>query len=224
MDDAGVALLGRYLDLLAEANTRMNLTRIVDRASAELAHVGDSLTALEHLPAGAIAVADVGSGGGAPGIPLAIARPEMAVTLIESTKKKAVELRGFVEALGLTNVTVLDQRAEEVAAGRLRESFDVAVARAVGEMVWLAEWCLPLVKRGGKMLAMKGPRVAGELPAALRAIKLLGGGIPEVHPVVLPGTDGHVIVSIKKLGKTDSRYPRPPTSAKGRALGVGMGS
>jgi 16S rRNA (guanine527-N7)-methyltransferase len=85
-------------------------------------------------------------------------------------------------------------------------------------MDWLAEWCLPLVKKGGRMLAMKGPKVADELPVARRAIKLLGGGEPVVHPVDLPGTEHRVIVEIPKLAKTDPKYPRPATAAKGKPL------
>jgi len=218
LTDAQHAQLSRYLDLLFEANARMNLTRITDRAQAELQHVADALTLLPHLPPDAHRLADVGSGGGVPGIPLAIARPDATVMLIESTKKKAAFLKSAVESLGLTNVSVSEWRAEEVAHSNSRESFDIAVARAVATMGWLAEWCLPLVKKGGRMLAMKGPKVAEELPAAAKAIKLLGGGEPVVHPVELPGTEHRVIVEIPKLAKTDARYPRPATQAKGKPL------
>lgn len=218
LTDEQHARLSRYLDLLFEANARMNLTRITDRASAELQHIADALTVLPHLPHGPMRVADVGSGGGVPGIPLAIARPDAIVMLIESTKKKAAFLKSAADALGLANVSVSELRAEDVARSNARETFDVAVARAVATMDWLAEWCLPLVKKGGKMLAMKGPKVADELPVAQKAIKLLGGGEPVVHPVNLPGTEHRVIVEIRKAGKTDSRYPRPATQAKGKPL------
>ena len=105
--------------------------------------------------------------------------------------------------------------------GSERESFEVAVARAVGTLDWLAEYCLPLVKKGGIMLAMKGPRAATEIPVAEKAIRLLGGGPPETHAVSLAGAEGHVIVVIAKLGRTDARYPRPPSLAKNRAIGSG---
>src|SRR5205807_3075105 len=111
-----------------------------------------------------------------------------SVVLIDATRKKAAFLRDAIAALNLPNVTVMDVRAED--AGRdasFRETCDVAVARAVATMDWLVEWCLPLVKKGGKMLAMKGPKVAEELPAAGKAIKLLGGDKPIIHPVDLPG-------------------------------------
>jgi 16S rRNA (guanine527-N7)-methyltransferase len=210
--------LSRYLDLLFEANARMNLTRITDRPAAELQHVADALTVLPHLPGGAIRVADVGSGGGVPGIPLAIARPDATFLLIESTKKKAAFLKQAIDALDLKNASVSEWRAEEVGHSNSRETFDVALARAVATLAWLAEWCLPLVKKGGKMLAMKGPKVAEELPEAVKPIKLAGGGEAVVHPVELPGTDHRVIVDVAKVARSDKRLPRPATQAKGKPL------
>lgn len=208
-------LLGQYLDLLLAANQRMNLTRITDRESAELHHVGDALTLLRYLPPGSLKVADVGSGGGVPGMPLAIARPDAQILLIESTRKKAAFLTDASQKLGLQNLRVCDQRAED--AGRspkLRESFDVVVARAVATLDWLAEWCLPLVKNGGRMLAMKGERAAAELPVAGHAIRLMGGGSPDVHPADLRGAHHHVIVEIRKIRRSPAAYPRPATQAK----------
>ncbi len=210
--------LSRYLDLLIDANQTMNLTAITDRAQAELLHVADALTLLPFLPAGPHRLADVGSGGGVPGIPLAIARPDAHVLLIESTKKKAAFLRKAVEALELANVEVSDDRAEDVGRSARRESFDAVVARAVGPLERLAEYCLPLVKQGGRLMAMKGARAAEELPAATRAIRILGGDAPQVVPIDLPGTSAHVIVRIEKRGRTDARYPRPPSIAKGRPI------
>lgn len=212
------AKVNRYLDLLLDANARMNLTRITDRAAAEVQHVGDSLTLLPHLPAGDIRIADVGSGGGVPGIPLAIARPDAQFLLIESTKKKANFLKQAIDSLDLANVSISEWRAEDVGQSNNRETFDVALARAVATMSWLAEWCLPLVKRGGKMLAMKGPKVADELPEAKRTIAMAGGDEALVHPVDLPGTEHRVIVEIKKIAKSDKRLPRPATQAKGKPL------
>jgi 16S rRNA (guanine527-N7)-methyltransferase len=213
------ALLNRYLDLLSEANKKMNLTRITDRAAAEVQHIGDSLTLLPYLPRESHQLADVGSGGGVPGLPLAILRPDVSITLIESTKKKAVFLRETIASLALSNVTVLDSRAEDVGRGKLRETFNVAVVRAVATLDWLAEWCLPLVRKGGKVLAMKGERAADELPAAATAIRLMGGGPAVVHPVVLPGSEHRVIVEIPKQGKSHNSFPRSATEAKGKPIG-----
>ncbi len=164
LDEAQDAKLSRYLELLVEANEKMNLTRIVDVDSARVQHIGDALTVLPYLPKGEHKLADVGSGGGVPGIPLAIARPDASITLIESTKKKAAFLKRAASELGLPNVKVLDLRAEDVGNGPLRETFDIAIARAVASLDWLAEWCLPLVKKKGTMLAMKGQKIVEELP------------------------------------------------------------
>jgi 16S rRNA (guanine527-N7)-methyltransferase len=223
---AGVALseeqhrlLTRYLDLLLEGNARMNLTRIVDRADAEVRHVADALTALPFLPGSEHRLADVGSGGGVPGIPLAIARPDAKVVLIESTKKKANFLRSAVDSMELRNVIVLDQRVEGV--GRLpshREGYEVVTARAVATMNWLVEWCVPLVKKGGKFLAMKGKKVHEELGDLRRVLNLTGGGAPVIHPVELAGAENLVIVEIEKVRKSDPQVPRGATVAKGRGL------
>jgi 16S rRNA (guanine527-N7)-methyltransferase len=219
LDAEAEARLSRYLDLLIEANNKMNLTRITDRAQAELLHVADALTLLPHLPSKGCRLVDIGSGGGVPGLPLAIARPDVAVFLVESTKKKASFLAYCAEQLGLMNVTVSELRAEEV--GRdpaTRERFDVATARAVGTMDWLSEWCLPLLKVGGKVLAMKGPKGLEELPLAARAIALGGGGEAIIHPVELPGTDHRVIIEIPKQKKSDLMIPRPAPETRGKPL------
>src|SRR5690348_7735138 len=106
----------------------MNLTRIADRAAAEVQHVGDALTVLPFLPREAHRLADVGSGGGVPGIPLAVARPDVSLVLVEATGKKAAFLTETARALGLTNVRVVNERAETAGRGDLREACDVAVA------------------------------------------------------------------------------------------------
>ena len=150
-----------------------NLTRRLLTAAAEVQHIGDALTLLPFLPMGNIALADVGTGGGVPGIPLAIVRwPDISViTLIESTKKKAAFLQRAAAELGLSNLS-----RQRRAGGRrrqlvrsLRETFDVAVARAVATLDWLAEWCLPLVKVKGKVLAMKVPAGRKKVPEPRRA-------------------------------------------------------
>jgi 16S rRNA (guanine527-N7)-methyltransferase len=213
------AQFDQYLDLLTEANQRMNLTRIVDRPSAELLHIADALTLLPFLPKGDVRIADVGSGGGVPGIPLAIARPDARFTLIEATKKKTVFLEETAKALNLTNVRVHPARAEE--AGQfsgLRAKFEAAVCRAVGTTDWIAEWCLPLVKVGGKMLAMKGPKVNEELPLAEKAIQRLGGGAATIHMSGVDALGGHVILEVVKVGATPAVFPRSPTVAKGAPL------
>ncbi len=222
LNEDQAALLIRYLDLLEEGNAVMNLTRISARPEAEVQHIGDALTLLPHLPppaeGRAALLADVGSGAGVPGLPLAIVRPDLKVVLIESTRKKADFLKRTASALALKNVTVHPERAEQLGRGQLRDACDVVTARAVGALNVLAEWCLPLLRKDGVLLAMKGARIADELPAAARAINHLGGAVPVIHPADLPGVDHHVIVEIRKLGRTDPRYPRPTQDIVRRPL------
>jgi 16S rRNA (guanine527-N7)-methyltransferase len=210
--------LQRYLDLLLKANETMNLTRIAERSAAEVGHVGDALTLLPFLPKGSHGLADVGSGGGVPGIPLAIVRPDAQVILIESTQKKAAFLGKTIAALRLRNVQLFIDRAENAGHGSARESFDIVTARAVGALDLLVEWCLPLVKIGGKFLAMKGAKVIDELSAADKIIPKLGGGTPAIHKAQLPGAEHHVIVEIPKLARTDQQFPRAPTIAKKKPI------
>jgi 16S rRNA (guanine527-N7)-methyltransferase len=198
----------RYLDLLVEVNARMNLTRITDRESARVLHIADALTLLAFLPRGAHRLADVGSGGGVPGIPLAIARPDARVALIESTQKKAAFLEETARALNLSNVRVLPVRAEDAARGAERESFDVVTARAVGALDTLLEWCMPLLRTRGRVLAMKGQKAAAEIPEAAKIARLLGGGPIITHPTPLSGAEHHVIVEVAKISRTNDRYPR----------------
>jgi len=200
--------LVQYLELLLSANQRLNLTGIEDMASAEIQHVADAMTLLPYLPRGPHRLADVGSGGGVPGIILAVVRGDATVALIEATQKKANFLKLACDRLGLKNVLILPQRAEEAGRTNLRETFDVVAARAVAPLPQLLEWCLPLTKRGGKVLAMKGPKVQEELAAAQKAARLMAGGTVTVNAAPLPGAEGHVIVEVMKEGKTDAKYPR----------------
>ncbi|HWB54310.1 MAG TPA: 16S rRNA (guanine(527)-N(7))-methyltransferase RsmG [Tepidisphaeraceae bacterium] len=187
--------LSLFLDLLLAANQQINLTRITDRAAADVQHVGDALTLLPYLPTGSICIADVGSGGGVPGLPIAIVRPESRITLIESTKKKCRFLSETSRQLGLSNVEVIDQRAESI----IGRKFDVVISRAVAELKQLVQWCLPLTRPGGKMLAMKGPKWKEEANSAATIIARLRGMQAQVREIDLPGLAGHVILEIAKL-------------------------
>ena len=218
LDAAQIGRLNSYLDLLFAANERMNLTRIATRADAEILHIGDALTLLPYLPPQAHRVADVGAGGGVPGMVLAIARPDIRVTLIEATRKKADFLRDAVKTLQLPNVAVIADRAEKIARTRARESFDIVVARAVALLPILVEWLLPLAKVGGVVLTMKGPKGIEELKQASAPTRLLGGGDAQAIPVDLPQTTGHLIVKISKIRPTPARFPRDPSIAKGSPI------
>jgi 16S rRNA (guanine527-N7)-methyltransferase len=214
LSPAEVQQLGRYLHLLLETNKQFNLTGITDPAEAWMRHVLDSLTLLPHLE-GVTTMIDIGSGGGLPGIPVAITKPELQVTLVEATGKKARFLGTVAGDLGLRNVKVITDRAETIGQQKqLREKFDVATCRAVGPMNVLLELTLPLVKVGGKLLAMKGAKVEEEMKDAGDALMLLGGGEVEFY-VAMPGLqEDAVIVEVKKEQATPAKYPRLPGTPK----------
>ncbi|HEY3084006.1 MAG TPA: 16S rRNA (guanine(527)-N(7))-methyltransferase RsmG [Candidatus Dormibacteraeota bacterium] len=168
--------------------------------------IEDSLVLLEQL-GDASRLVDVGSGGGMPGLPLKIARPELAVTLVESDRVKAAFLVQACAQLGLDGVEVVARRAEAVGHDpRYREAFDVAVARALAPMRVLVELCLPLVRVGGRLLAQKTDRE--DIAAAVRAIDTLGGSLRGVLPARSGIRDAGTVVIVDKLLPTPSGYPR----------------
>jgi 16S rRNA (guanine527-N7)-methyltransferase len=167
-----VAQLGAFLAFLLAMNEHVNLTAITEPTEAWSRHVLDALTLaplLADLPAGA-RLLDVGSGGGVPGIPLAIARPDLRVTLLDATEKKVAFLRAVVAELGLTNVDAVCGRAEDVDLGA---TFDVVVARAVAKLPTLLGWTAPFAKRGGRLLLIKGERAESELKEAAKRLRQL---------------------------------------------------
>ncbi len=209
-----VAGIARYVAQLIAANDRMNLTAVRDRHGIEHRHIAESLALLRlleqrhALPAGS-AVLDVGSGGGLPGLPIAIARPDVSVTLLEATGKKAAFLTETAAALGLSNVTVIAMRAEE--AGRLpayRERFDIVTARAVAVLATLAELTLPFARVGGWVLAVKGSRWPEELQEARAAITACGGDPKAVNPLATGADSPLVAVWLRKSRPAPAAYPR----------------
>ena len=177
LDEAQLAKLVAHLDLLDDWNTRMNLTAIRDRPSQLTKHLLDSLTVLPYLQGERIA--DVGSGAGFPGIPLAIVEPHRHFSLIESTGKKCRFLEHVRDALELKNVEVVQSRAESY---KPEVRFDTVLARAVGPVADLVKVAGPLVVGGGRLLAMKG-----RYPEAELAAKLNGWKVASVHSLTVPG-------------------------------------
>lgn len=204
----------RYAELLEEKNKVMNLTAIKDPDEVARLHFLDSAALLKLLDFRNKAVVDVGTGAGFPGLPIRILEPSARVTLLDSLGKRITFLQEVCDELGLRDVTCVHDRAEEFAVKR-RESFDVAVSRAVASLPLLAELCLPLVKTGGTFVAMKSVDSSEELNAAAKAIEILGGHVTEVKDYAVPGTAvTHRAVRIEKTKPTPPKYPRPYTKIK----------
>jgi 16S rRNA (guanine527-N7)-methyltransferase len=214
-----VEQLGKYLAILLDANTRMNLTAITSPDDAWLKHILDSLTllpVLADLPESP-RIVDIGSGGGAPALPLAIAMPTARFTLVESTTKKADFLRAAASALGLANVEVVNNRAESIGAhpSLLRAQFDAVTARAVGRLAILAELAVPLAKVGGIIALIKGQKADEELEEAKQALHMLHAS----HAGTIDTPTGRVVV-LEKRRTTPIDYPRKPGEPERAPLGV----
>jgi 16S rRNA (guanine527-N7)-methyltransferase len=197
--------LAAYLEQLLETNRSFNLTSVTEPEQAWPRHIVDSLSLLPSLldRPDLKTVVDVGSGGGLPALPLAIALPHHSFTLLESIGKKARFLADVSAALGLTNVQVLEERAETFGQAEGREEFDVCTSRAVSRLPVLLELTLPLVRVGGLKLALKGEQAEQEVAEAKRALQLLGGTMQ-----ALRRTPTGTIVSIAKTQSTPAKYPR----------------
>ncbi len=168
--------------------------------------VEDSLVLLEHL-GDAVRVVDVGSGGGLPGLPLKIARPDLSMTLIEADQSKAAFLVRACAALDLRGVVVVARRAEEVGRDPIyRETFDLAIARALASMPVLAELCLPLVRVGGRLVAQKTENE--DVEAARHAIEVLGGSLVGSSAAPSGARRRGTVVIVEKIRSTPDLYPR----------------
>jgi 16S rRNA (guanine527-N7)-methyltransferase len=199
------------LDYLLDWNSRMNLTAVRDPAGIAIKHILDSLTCLSAIsfPEGA-RVLDVGTGAGFPGLALKIVRPDLSVTLLDSTRKKLAFIDHAIGCLDLNDAHSLFGRAEELAReAPHREAYSIVVARAVAPMRILAELCLPFTSLGGTFIAMKGPNVAGETRLAESTISILGGALRAPIHFDLPFDGGErAIIPIDKIRPTPAGFPR----------------
>lgn len=195
---------------MLEENEKYNLTAIVEPTKIILNHYADCVCLARYISKGA-SVIDVGCGAGFPTLPLAIVRPDVRITALDSTAKRINYVNETAAMLSLSNVTTVVMRAEEGSVGAMRESFDYATARAVAEMRVLSELCLPYVKVSGKFIAMKGKNAQFELSGAKKALSILGGGAPTVEEVSLTGGGevlSHPFIIVPKKAKTPPAYPR----------------
>ena len=217
-DSGDLDRLCNYLSMLYEVNKQMNLTGIRDPEEVWTRHILDSLSLFPTLASiKSSTIIDVGSGGGLPGIPLAIVKPESRFVLLEATGKKATFLQSVVDRLSLTNVRVVAQRAEEAAAhgSAHRGAFDVVIARAVGPLPVLLELTVPFARVEGMVVAIKGERASEEVEASAGALLTLRSEV-----VDLQRGDTGTRVLIRKCGTTPRIYPRRPGEPKRRPLGV----
>jgi len=220
-------------------NRRFNLTAVTRCEDVQLKHFLDSLTCLVALPIPGVEhgaglpdivplsgkdlpllCVDVGSGAGFPGLPVKIMRPALQMTLLESSRKKISFLEHLVQCLGLSGVELLWARAEEVGQdAHHRERYDVVLARAVADLAVLVEYCLPLCRKGGYLIAQKGAGIDAELARSVSAIHLLGGRLAEVKFLHLPGlTEPRAMVLVEKVEQTPAKYPRRPGMPAKRPL------
>lgn len=198
----------------------MNLTAITEPDEVAVKHMIDSMLAYEPEMAGKT-LADVGTGAGFPGVPLKIYCPQLKVTLIDSLGKRLKFLQTVIDQLGLKGIRCEHLRAEDAGRNKQhREKYDLVTARAVARLSVLSEYCLPLAKKGGMFIALKGSRFAEEIAEGEAAVKLLGGKIISQEQVKLPGLDdGRAIVKITKVKNTPAQYPRKAGTPEKQPLG-----
>ena len=215
-----IARFFQFATHLMETNKVMNLTALREMETIIPLHFADCALCMSHIPQGST-VLDIGCGGGFPTIPLAILRPDVTVTGLDSTAKKTVFVAEAAAKLGLDNVQTHAGRAEDWAispqSGGKREEFDVVISRAVARLPVLSELCLPFVKKGGYFIAMKGAEADIELAEAAKAIRTLGGGASVLHAYTLKVGEAQekrgVIIATKEK-PTPATYPRPYAKIK----------
>jgi len=214
LPDEAVPCLLSYRDLLASSAAEFNLTSIRNREGIERRHLLESLAFGRLLDERGLLgegtrVIDVGTGAGLPGLPMKAAWPELRMTLMEATGKKCRFLEMVIARLGLEGIDVVEARAEELGhQPSHREAYDLVVARAVAPMPVLLEYCLPLVRVGGRLTGTKGSALRSELAASRAALEALGGRIEATVVLTPPDGQSQTVVIVEKVSATPERYPR----------------
>ena len=209
--------LNKYYNIVSEQNQTMNLTRIVSKEDFAIKNILDSVLPIKIIPNGATVV-DVGTGAGLPGIPIKILRPDIKLTLIDSLQKRVNFLKKVVEIFEFKDVKCEHSRAEDFAKDN-RECFDVCVSRAVARLNTLCEYCLPLVKINGIMIAYKSLKAKEELKEAKKAINVLGGKIENLQNVIIKEENSiRTNIIITKIKQTPLTYPRPKNLPKTKPI------
>jgi 16S rRNA (guanine527-N7)-methyltransferase len=215
------ATIDAHVRFLLAWTTAINLTAIREPAEVATLHVLDSLAAVPLLRArGATRLLDIGSGGGFPGLPLAVALGAERALLVDSVGKKVRFLQTVIQATGLERRIAAEAARSEALAHdpRDRGAWPVVTARAITSLAELVELALPLVAPGGILVAWKREPLDAELAAAAGALRELGAGPVVVHQSGVPGLDSHRLVVVPRGGPADSRYPRHPAERKLRPL------
>ncbi|KRM68191.1 16S rRNA methyltransferase GidB [Apilactobacillus ozensis DSM 23829 = JCM 17196] len=225
LTDQQLKQFDQYYELLISTNEHVNLTTITDKKEVYLKHFYDSITPaffVDNLRNDNISICDVGAGAGFPSIPLKIVFPNLEVSIIDSLNKRINFLDNLVKTLGLTGVHLHHARAEEFGGKRskYRESFDFVTARAVARMTVLSELCLPLVKQGGQMIALKALQAENEISNAKQAIGTLGAKLALDEEFNLPvSNDVRHIVVLDKVKATPKQYPRKAGTPNKKPIG-----
>ncbi len=211
LPDGALELLNRYYEMLIDTNKVMNLTTITEYSEVVIKHFADSaaIGCITDMN-GNMDVIDVGTGAGFPGIVLKIVYPQLSVVLLDSLNKRVNFLKNVITELGLTDISAIHGRAEDIARNKdYREKFDLCVSRAVANMSSLSEYCLPFVKVGGRFIPYKADGCDEEVKTASKAVNILGGKIRKMESYVIPDTDiCRKFVVIDKLRNTSAKYPR----------------
>ena len=210
LDTKNIDKFEKYKELILEYNKHTNLTRITEDDEFNVKHFLDSLSLFKtDLFVKDKKIIDIGTGAGFPGLPLKLYNEDLNITLLDSLRKRIDFLNGVIEELGLKKIRPIHARAEEIARDpNYRESYDIAVSRAVANLSTLTEYAMAFVKVGRYFISQKGPEYKEELKSAKRAIELMGGEVKDIIHTPLPNDIDHYILVIKKVKATDKKYPR----------------